>query len=140
MLEDNKCDAVTLDHLILPLLSAEQVAVLKEDGFYGGYMLGAGQPVVCYRTQAVVRLLVLPARRYTAFVSGTDEGVGDQGRVDEFVKGVLVRYEREVMEKVDEVEGLEVGERVRAGQKDMLLRRWKQIWGIMKAGLEALGG
>ena len=138
ILDTNVCDSLPLDHLILSQLSSEQVAILKEDGFYGSYTLSPTAPTICYRTQAVVRLLTLPARRYTAFVSGTDEGAGDQGKVNEYVINLLVKYERQIIEILDEVEELKVGEGVKSGQKDTLLRRWKQVRQIVKAALDAL--
>ncbi|KAF1964696.1 SET domain-containing protein [Bimuria novae-zelandiae CBS 107.79] len=138
ILDTNGCDSLPLDHLILSQLSSEQVEVLKEDGFYGSYTLSPTPPNICHRTQAVVRLLTLPLRRYSAFVGGTDEGAGDQGKVNEYVIGLLVKYERQIMEIIEEGEGLEVSSEVKSGQKDTLLRRWKQVRSIVKAGINAL--
>lgn len=138
ILDTNGCDSLPLDHLILSQLSSEQVNVLKEDGFYGSYTLSPTMPTLCHRTQAVVRLLTLPSRRYTAFVSGTDEGAGDQGKVNEYVIGLLVKYEREIMGIIEEVENLKTDDRIKSAQKHTLLRRWKQIMQIVKAGINAL--
>lgn len=138
ILDTNGCDSLPLDHLILSQLSSEQVQVLKEDGFYGSYTLSPTDPPICHRTQAVVRLLTLPSRRYTSFVSGTDEGAGDQGKVNEYVIALLVKYERQIMEIMEEVEGLRTGEDVTMGQHDTLLRRWKQIRTIVKTGIDIL--
>jgi len=150
ILDVNSYDALPLDHLIVPQLAADQVAVLKEDGFYRNYTLspGAGEgetgPTICHRTQAVLRLLTLPERRYTAFVGGTDEGVGpDQQKVDRYLAGLLVKYERQIMEIVEEVEGVDVeGEEgvKRKEQKDVLWRRWKQIGDIVRGAVKALDG
>lgn len=140
ILNANGRDSLPLDHLILSQLSSEQVQVLKEDGFYGSYTLSPTVPTICHRTQAVVRLLMLPSRRYTAFVGGTDEGVGDQGKVNEYVIGLLAKYERQIMEILDEVEGLRTGVDVTIGQQDTLLRRWKQIQTIVKTGIDVLSG
>jgi hypothetical protein len=145
ILETSSHDAVALDHLIVPHLAPEQVASLKEDGFYGEYTLspgkgeGEGEPTICHRTQAVLRLLTLPDRRYTAFVSGTDEGAGpDQAKVDRYLAGLLVKYERQIME---EVEGIDVKSNgARADQKDVLLRRWKQIGDIVRGAVSTYGG
>lgn len=157
ILETNKNDAITLDGLLLPLLSAEQAAALKEDGFYGNYTLFAKEPVVCHRTQAVLRLLVLDNRRYSSFVSGDDDGSKDQKRLDGYLADVLTKYSRKVMGVIEEVEGLEVkvkerrssrrksevggdGAEFRAGQRDMLLRRWKQIRDLVNGAVESLKG
>jgi hypothetical protein len=138
ILDTNACDSLPLDHLILSQLSSEQVEALKEDGFYASYTLSLTTPTICHRTQAVVRLLTLPSRRYTAFVSGTDEGVGDQGKVNEYLIGLLVKYERQIMDIMEEVEGLDLGEEVTAGQQNTLLQRWKQVQTIVKTGIAAL--
>ncbi|KAF2440793.1 SET domain-containing protein [Karstenula rhodostoma CBS 690.94] len=138
ILDTNGCDSLPLDHLILSQLSSEQVQVLKEDGFYKSYTLSPTSPTICHRTQAVVRLLTLPSRRYTAFVSGTDEGAGDQGKVNEYVIALLVKYERQIMEIMDEVEGLRTGADVTTGQHNTLLRRWKQVQAIVKTGINVL--
>ena len=138
ILEKNRCDSLPLDHLILSQLSSDQARVLKEDGFYGSYTLSPTAPTICHRTQAVIRLLTLPSRRYTAFISGTDEGAGDQGKVNEYIIGLLVKYERQIMEILEEVEDLKIDDEVKSGQKDTLLRRWKQIRHIVKTGVSEL--
>ncbi|KAL1612728.1 hypothetical protein SLS60_000957 [Paraconiothyrium brasiliense] len=138
ILDTNGCDSLTLDHLILPQLSSEQAGILKEDGYYGSYTLSSMTPTICHRTQAVVRLLTLPSRRYTAFVSGTDEGVGNQGKVNEYVIGLLAKYERQIMKTIEEVEELKVGGEVKTAQKDTLLRRWKQVRSMVKTSIDAL--
>ncbi|KAF2275023.1 SET domain-containing protein [Westerdykella ornata] len=178
----NAHDSLPLDHLLLPLLSPSQSAVLKEDGFYANYTLiparralGAGyaeesadddddddgteaatrakQGVVtttCHRTQAALRLLTLPARRYAAFVSGADEGTeAEQQVVDRYLCDVLKKYQRRIGDVKEEVEALDVDvdakprdadERPRAEQKETLLRRWTQIQRIVNAAVDDLGG
>lgn len=162
ILDSNMRDAIPLDHLILPLLDKEQVKALKEDGFYGNYTLFAkenGDDTVCHRTQAVLRLLVLDSKRYAAFVGGDDDGAREQGRLYEYLVGLLTKYSREVMDILEEVEGLKVEEAgdgqkqtrrssrstgnkiepsVRAGQKDTLVRRWKQIRDIVNGAIKEL--
>ncbi|KAF2877097.1 hypothetical protein BDV95DRAFT_534519 [Massariosphaeria phaeospora] len=178
VLQENASDAVLLDHLIVPVLSKEQTAVLKEDGFYGSYTLSASTTTtastlpICHRTQAALRLVTLPSRRYAAFVSGSDEGATDQARVNAYLVELLVKYARQIGDILEEVEGLKVegegdeeagvqtrskkarrslslslaqsgedGEAgVKAQHKDVLLKRWKQIRGIVNRGVEALGG
>ncbi|KAF1841368.1 SET domain-containing protein [Cucurbitaria berberidis CBS 394.84] len=146
LLERNANDSVPLDGLLLPLLSAEQSAALKEDGFYGTYTLSSasttGSPVICHRTQAVLRLIVLDSKRYAAFVGGDDDGSRDQARLDSFLVGVLTRYSRhivDVIEEVEEVQTREEGEGVaQPAQKDSLLKRWKQIQSVVNAAIKHL--
>jgi hypothetical protein len=86
----------------------------------------------------VLRLVTLPERRYTAFISGTNEGAADQGKVNQLLISLLVKYTRQIMQILEEVhllKGEEHGE-----QKDVLTRRWKQIDRIVKGAIEALGG
>lgn len=143
----NKNDAVPLDHLLLPLLNKEQVAALKEDGFFADYTLFGGdrEDRVCYRTQAVLRLLVLDAKRYAAFVSGDDDGARDQPRLNAYLAGVLTKYSRKIVDVVEEVEGLElegdrkkVEQEVVEGQRETLVMRWKQIREIVNSAIRCL--
>lgn len=156
ILESNKRDAVPLDHLIIPLLDNDQSKALKEDGFYGNYTLfapGADEPI-CHRTQAVLRLLVLDSKRYSSFVGG-DDGEREQDKLYGYLVELLTKYSRQVMDILEDVEGLKADARAQrkirrqskssdsessigAGQKDMLLRRWKQIRDIVNAAIEEL--
>jgi hypothetical protein len=159
ILGSNKCDSLPLDHLILPELSSSQIETLKDDGFYGTYTLTPSPPQACHRTQAVLRLLTLPERRYSVFVGGTDDGATEQGIVNAYLLQLLKKYERQVMEALEEAEGLVTAE-AKAGkrkrrqssvgesgqerpgkeQKDVLVRRWKQIQEIINDAVRSLGG
>lgn len=68
----------------------------------------SSRPPICHRTQAVLRLLTLPHRRYAAFVSGSDDGSAEQHVVNAYLANLLKKYSRQIMEKVEEVEGLVV--------------------------------
>ncbi|KAF1958636.1 SET domain-containing protein [Byssothecium circinans] len=147
ILDTNECDSVPLDHLILPQLTSSQAQILKDDRFYGTYTLSPSTatttdtsstlPTICHRTQAVLRLLTLPERRYAAFINGSDEGLVDQPRVNDYLISLLTKYSRQIMEILEEVDGLKspYGE-----QKDTLKRRWKQIDVIVKDAVKMLGG
>jgi hypothetical protein len=134
ILDENVHDTLPLDHLLLPLLDTQQVDALKEDGFH--------EEVVCYRTQAVLRLLVLDSRRYSAFVLGDDDGVRDQARLNKYLADVLTKYSREIVDTLEEVEDVELGEKdeheVAEGQRETLVKRWKQIRSIVNKAIEAL--
>lgn len=141
--EKNRHDGVPLDSLLLPLLDGDQVAALKEDGFYANYTLFGEEKEerVCYRTQAVLRLLVLDAKRYAAFVSGDDDGARDQARLNEYLASVLTKYSRKIVDIIEEVEGLDLSgdveqaeEGVVEGQRETLVKRWKQIRDIVNSG------
>ncbi|KAJ4384137.1 hypothetical protein N0V86_000982 [Didymella sp. IMI 355093] len=157
ILESNKRDAIPLDHLITPLLDRDQTQALKEDGFYGNYTLFApgADETICHRTQAVLRLLVLDSKRYSSFVGGDDDGDREQGKLHGYLADLLTKYSRQVMDILEEVEGLKVDEEtekknrwksesgdaepsVRAGQKDTLVRRWKQIRDIVNGATDEL--
>lgn len=158
ILESNMRDAIPLDHVILPLLDAEQTQALKEDGFYGNYTLFklGGTEIICHRTQAVLRLLVLDSKRYSAFVGGFDHDVErEQEKCFGYLVDLLTKYSRQVMDILEEAEALKVdaaanGKRrarssidavelsIGAGQKDTLVRRWKQIRDIVNGAIEEL--
>ncbi|KAF2709686.1 SET domain-containing protein [Pleomassaria siparia CBS 279.74] len=157
-LATNKCQSLPLDHVILPLLSSAQVAILKEDGFYANYtLMSSSSPTICHRTQAVLRLICLPSRRYSAFVSGTDEGAVEQPKIDKYLLGLMEGYAREVMETLDEVDGLVVDDGQDQGKttrrsimaegeegsitsehKAVLASRWKQIRYVVNAAIQEL--
>ncbi|KAH6620202.1 hypothetical protein C7974DRAFT_399107 [Boeremia exigua] len=157
ILERNMRDAIPLDHIIIPQLDKEQTQALKEDGFYGNYTLFSpgGEEIICHRTQAVLRLVVLDSKRYSAFVGGDDDGDREKGRLHGYLVGLLTKYSRQVMDIMEEAEGLKtnavdkekrrsvskssiVAPSIRIGQKDTLVMRWKQIRDIVNGAIEEL--
>lgn len=157
ILERNKRDAIPLDHLILPLLDKEQTQALKEDGFYGNYTLFApgANETICHRTQAVLRLLVLDSKRYSSFVGGDDDGDREHVKLYGYLADCLTKYSRQILDILEEVEELKVDEgserkterktrssdgglHAGAGQKDMLVRRWRQIRDIVNGAINEL--
>lgn len=152
ILGSNHNDAIPLDHLLLPLLSDERKAALKEDGFHGKYTLFTKEPTICHRTQAVLRLLLLDNRRYSAFVGGDDDGSKEQARVNDYLAGILTKYSRQIIDILDELELVKVDEsdgqagdsrnsatrQSKAAHRDVLLRRWKQIRDIVNTAIDTL--
>jgi hypothetical protein len=133
-MDENRWDEITLDEYIVPRLSQSQKEVLKDERFLGKYVLdGEG---VCYRTQIVLRMLVVPVGRWRRFVGGSDDGERDQGAVDECLKGVLEEYRADVQVKIKNVDGLDVGMDC---QRDTLRRRWKQIDRLLQKALDRIG-
>ncbi|KAF2747449.1 SET domain-containing protein [Sporormia fimetaria CBS 119925] len=127
ILEDNPHDAITLDHLILPDLTFKQYELLRMDKFLGNYTLSRGSPspVTCHRTQAALRYLTIPYRRYAAFEAGLDEGTPEEQQiVDRHLVGLLEQYDRVFKTLLEDVEALEdkMGE-----QRATLKKRWVQI-------------
>ncbi|OCK79513.1 SET domain-containing protein [Lepidopterella palustris CBS 459.81] len=142
ILARNKCDDTKLDHLILPKLTTTQSELLKEDGFYGAYTLPTHPPPPhpCHRTQSALRILHLPIRRYTAFISGSDDGSTDQSRINNALKTLLAEYARTIMEIGDEVAELDGEAAGVAEQKDVLARRWRQVREIVREGAREVSG
>lgn len=158
ILDDNRNDSMPLDHLILPLLSKEQAEALKEDGYHGNYTLFQTDPTICHRTQVALRMLVLDNRRYSAFVGGDDDGSKEQGKVNDYLVGILTKYSRQIIDILEELEQLETdgaGEEKRerkkserlseasdvskAEHKDVVVRRWKQIRDMVNVAIQELG-
>jgi hypothetical protein len=158
ILDTNQNDSIPLDHLLLPLLSKAQADALKEDGFHSNYTLFAKDPIICHRTQAVLRLLVLDNRRYSSFVGGDDDGSKDQERVNDYLVGILTKYSRQIIEILDELEQIEPESGIttssnrrqsratttraqslpRSEHKEVLLKRWKQIRKLVNTAIDAL--
>jgi hypothetical protein len=146
ILDKNKHDSIPLDHLLLPLLDSDQVSALKEDGFYGSYTLFAsGKDTVCYRTQAVLRLLAIDSRRYSAFVFGGEDELRDQTRLNKYLAALLTKYSRMIVETLEEVsevdlknENEQANSGIAAGHRNTLIRRWKQIREIVNRAIQVL--
>ncbi|KAH9868176.1 hypothetical protein J1614_007248 [Plenodomus biglobosus] len=159
VLDTNVHDSIPLDHLLLPLLEPEQIQALKEDGFHGKYTLSPTTPMICHRTQAVLRLIVLDAKKYAAFISGDDDGASDQARVDDYLVGVLTKFSKQIIHVLEDVEAVEVGvdleksrpakrrksdvqsslaDDIGIGHKTTLIKRWKQIQNMVNMAMEAL--
>jgi hypothetical protein len=157
ILDSNQNDSMPLDHILLPLFNTEQVDALKEDGFHGNYTLFAKEPTICHRTQAALRLLLLDNKRYSLFVSGDDDGIREQSRVNTYLADVLTKYSRQIIDILEELERLEVDTSNRGGDnkkrrisivsgkgltksehRDVLLKRWKQIRELVNTATEVL--
>ena len=99
-------------------------------------------------------MLVLDSKRYSAFVGGEDDGDREQGRLYGYLVNLLTKYSRQVMDILEDVEGLKVDEgeekkgkaldsseakpSVRVGHRDTQVRRWKQIRDIVNSAIEEL--
>jgi hypothetical protein len=146
VLDGNKHDSIPLDHLLLPLLDRDQTNALKEDGFYGSYtLLASGKDIVCYRTQALLRLLALDSRRYSAFVFGDDDESRDQDKLNKFLADQLTKYSRNILEILEEVENINLKNKhdqaydgILEGQRATVLKRWKQIRVMVNRAIDAL--
>lgn len=90
---------------------------------------------VCYRTQVALRILCLPLGRWRRFVEGTDDGVRDQGVVDEKLLEILEGMRGQVREKMEAVKKVKVGMEV---QREVLGRRWEQIDFLIESAIERI--
>ncbi|EAQ89816.1 hypothetical protein CHGG_06435 [Chaetomium globosum CBS 148.51] len=129
----NCWDEVCLDEAVLPALGAGHRALLEERGFLGNYVLDAG--TVCYRTQVALRVLCVTPGQWERLVSeGEDGGEGLQEEVDRLLLGLLRKWRGVVAGKIEEVEGLDVGQ---ACQRQILCARWRQIASLVDQTIEA---
>ncbi|KAF2757560.1 SET domain-containing protein [Pseudovirgaria hyperparasitica] len=130
MLPNNHWDSVSLDHLIVPKLTAEQKDVLKDDRLLGEYTLSIvdSKPAVCYRTLAALRLATTPQQRYRNFVSGIGDDSRDQETVDEAVERLFDDFAKECSEAKASLKELSGGNgRIAA----TLVDRWQQIEALL---------
>lgn len=131
---ENRWDDLLLDSLILPVLHPTAILHLEEEGFLGNYT--ADRHGVCYRTQAVARMALIPIGtgfeeglllRWRRFLAGEDAGEREQPIVDEWLMRVLggIRGRwREVGAKLDGM---------KAGKRRIVEERWKQVLAIVDA-------
>jgi hypothetical protein len=123
-----------LDEAVLPALGAGHRALLEERGFLGNYVLDAG--TVCYRTQVALRVLCVTPGQWERLVSeGEDGGEGLQEEVDRLLLGLLRKWRGVVAGRIEEVEGLDVGQ---ACQREVLGARWRQIARLVDQTIERL--
>ena len=122
-MESNKWDEISLDKLILPMFSDQQMVKLEETGFLGKYVLdGKG---VCYRTQVALRLLFIPANKWQKLVgTGLEDGDQYQETVDDILLKILTALTEKADETLESIKGLECG---LPSQRETLSRRWNQI-------------
>ncbi|GJD03903.1 SET domain-containing protein [Colletotrichum higginsianum] len=130
---ENDWDEACLDDVLLPRLSDAHRRRLEERGFLGKYMLDA--ETVCYRTQVALRTLVLPPRRWAQFVDGFADGEAEQPEVDELLREVLAAYDVEIGTRIETAGALDEGEEF---QRQMVVARWKQIQGLVRATIRKL--
>ncbi|KAG9240201.1 hypothetical protein BJ878DRAFT_527534 [Calycina marina] len=133
ILAENRWDEICLNGIILPLFSEEQKQILKEVGFLGRYVLD--KETVCYRTQVALRLICMPLKRWQRLVANGLEEDKYQMDVEEILLKALKSYLDCVEESVKQVEALDCG---LGSQKEILIRRWKQIHLLLTATISRM--
>ncbi|KAI0848428.1 SET domain-containing protein [Daldinia vernicosa] len=133
VMDENRWDEILLDEVLLSRLSERQKERLEEVGFLGKYILD--RETVCHRTQVAARLLCCGVREWKRFVDGIDDGERSQQNVDRLVLELL-REQRNIAEKkISEAQSLDVGE---PQQKEILIKRWKQIQDLVDTNIARL--
>lgn len=121
LLFPNDWDEVSLDDLLLPLLSEGQKEKLRDLGFLGRWVLDARTPG-CFRTQVALR--VLRGGDAGLFLRG-EEGEEAQRAVDQCFDEILAGYLDEVEAVVGEVQGM-------GPEGEVLAGRWRQIGELVR--------
>lgn len=111
---ENTSDSVNLDTHIIPRLSGSQHDLLADENLLGNYTLHYGQDethktVTCHRTQCALRIMLLPPRRWTRFVSGVNDGEKEQGDVDKLAGEVMKGCLADVRETLGRVKAMSAG-------------------------------
>lgn len=131
VMDVNEWDDVSLDDLVLEAMNEQQRELVKENRFEGRYVLDKQGP--CYRTQAALRAIVMPERRWLRYIAGSDDGEAEQEKVDELLKGLLRKLKEQALKKILEVATLERQNRIEDKQPcEMLTKRWSQICNMTK--------
>lgn len=130
ILATNKHDATTLDHIVLPLLTAAQRDMLDRNAYLGSYYLTSAG--FCYRTQVTVRAMVTSGKRLQQFLDGEYDGAGEEEKVDAKSREICRAVEGEIEDGVRATNGLE-GHAV-----EVLLQRWKQLGAMLKEAEAAM--
>jgi hypothetical protein len=132
IMDENECDEVCLDELLLQEMTKEQKEMVKDAGFLGNYALD--HEGVCYRTQVALRALCVPGRRWQRFVTGEDDGEKDQPKADELLSKLLKQSELTALDTIDKLSPFLNTED--EYQAETLIRRWKQILHLVRAAIK----
>ncbi|KAK3996490.1 ribosomal lysine N-methyltransferase set11 [Cladorrhinum sp. PSN332] len=128
VMDENRWDEVLLDEVVLGEMSERQKELLEEKGFLGNYVLDERTPG-CYRTQVALRLLCVPEKKWEEFVEmGEDGGKVVQRKVDGLFVRILNKYLDRIEGVVGELEGMNTGLEC---QREVLIKRWRQIQGMV---------
>ncbi|KAK3685221.1 hypothetical protein B0T22DRAFT_409442 [Podospora appendiculata] len=120
----NRWDAVCLDDVLLPRLSARQKKELEDGGFLGGYLLTA-EGGACARTRVALRLLARAGTRSRKSSGAGDEEDMDWKGTDIWLIRVLedlAEVARKTMVTIADLEQVGL-----ASQRELLALRWGQI-------------
>lgn len=143
-MENNTADHAKLDAYVEDRLTAEQKELLRDENLLGfvhteraqilELMMDSNYVIdrsgACHRTQTMLRLLLLPLRRWERFVKGIDDGAKEQSQVNKLCATIIKEYLADITDTLATVASLE-GMSV----KDTLTRRYIQIQGILRAVL-----
>lgn len=131
VLSRNRHDSVTLDHIILPLLSPLQKEILEQHAYLGSYYLT--REGICYRTQVAIRAMVTSGKRIKEFLNGEYDGAKEEGKLRRKTREVCGILRKEVEDAVEGLGRVNLEEDVRR----VVSHRWKQI-GVMLDETEAV--
>ncbi|KAK4229952.1 ribosomal lysine N-methyltransferase set11 [Podospora fimiseda] len=136
VMDENRWDEVLLDEVILEEMSERQKELLEEKGFLGNYVLDERTPG-CYRTQVALRLVcVSDEKEWERFVEmGEDGGKLVQRKVDEVFVKILSKFLGRIERMVEELEGMNTG---LESQREVLIKRWGQIRGMVEKTIKEL--
>lgn len=148
VLARNHWDEVRLDEVVLPALTRGQKEELEDVGFLSNYVLD--HDTLCHRTQVALRQMAVTGKyggltmaEWRKFVSGLDDGEKSQAKVDALAVGLLEKYEATIKTKEKELRKLRFreedgDEEMNEGRREILLRRWAQIRGLVKTTIQRL--
>jgi hypothetical protein len=125
ILSRNRHDSITLDHIVLPLLSPFQKEILEQHAYLGSYYLT--REGMCYRTQVAVRAMVTSGKRTKEFLDGGYDGMKEEGKMKRKTREVCRILRKEVEDAVEDLGRVKLEEDV----KRVVSNRWKQIAGML---------
>lgn len=133
VLPENRWDDVLLDAYILPELTDAHRVHLESEGFLGNYVFDKSVGF-CYRTQAAIRMLLIPmgtaseralVAQWRKVLRGEDEGEREQPRVIQYLMAMLGKMREQGRDCLARVRRLPEG-----NVRDLLETRWHQILDI----------
>ncbi|CAH0045517.1 unnamed protein product [Clonostachys solani] len=132
VLGKNQWDKVCLDDLIIPKLSATQISALKENGYWGDFMLHSGSE----KSDAIfiaLRVLCCDVFNWQKFVDGDEDKGGSLAKGIALLPELLNEYRDKIAVVKSKVRELSEGNE---SQKTLLWDRWEQIETIVEGLVE----
>jgi hypothetical protein len=121
ILPTNRHDSTTMDHIILPMLTASSRDILEQHDYLGEYYLTSTG--FCYRTQVAIRAMVTSSRRMQDFLANEYDGQTEESKIQKKTREICGQFREHVKENIRAMEQATM----RSHVMQTLNARWTQL-------------